>query len=170
MRVLSWALVLVSATLIVLGPTMALQELAAREEAEAQASLTGETVVLDLGYRAPWRLPLFLLVAAVGLLGSLAALRVLRKPRLRSVTGRLIGLLFAGMTLLDLAFLVDVQAPTMPPLARAAIVVWIYVGGAILVAGSVARLDDVETVFGSDAPPPPLLQAERATADAAKRD
>lgn len=164
MRALTWTLVLVSATLVVLGPTMALQELAAREEAEAHASLTGEPVEVDLGYRAPWRLPLFALVAAVGVLGSLVALRVLRKPRLRSVSGRLLGLLFAGMTLVDLAFLADLRAPHLPPMGRAALVVWVYVGGALLVAGSAARLDDVETVFGSDAPPPPLLQTERAAA------
>lgn len=182
MRASEWLLFAASATLLVLGPAMAYQEFAQLDQAaaeakeeEARAALTASDPSArddDYGYREVWRWPLFALVVLVGVTGSALAVRVARRRRWRSVSGRLLGLLLGGMALLDVAYLVDIQwAFGLPFLARGWTVVWLYSLSAILVAGALYRLNELEPIFGHDrAPAPPLSPGMLASAGEAPRD
>lgn len=168
MRAAEWLLFAACAGLVVAGPAMAYQEFAkegeaaaAQAQADARASLTErpqDAPEVDHAYREAWRWPVFALVVVSGIAGSLLAVRVARRRRWRAVSGRLLGLLLAGMTLIDLAYLLDVQwAYGASFRERGWSVVWLYPLGALLVGGSMYRLTELEARFGSDAPPAPVL-------------
>lgn len=172
MRASEWLLLAACAGLLVIGPAMAYQEMARSDayrreldEARARAELTNTpeaTPEPDYTYREPWRWPLFALVVLSGVTGSLVLVRLARRRRLRSVAGRLLGLLLLGMTLVDVAFLLDVQwAFGQAFLARGWSVVWLYPVGAVLIAGSLYRITELEPHFGSDEAPAPVLLAPR---------
>lgn len=136
------------------GPLMALQEVAkARDEAARGLVLDPQAAPqdLDVGYRLVWRGAMLVLTLAVDIGGSLVMLRVGRQPRVRGVSARLLWLLVAGLAWLDLAFLLDGRyLLDAPYVQRALVVSWIYAVGALLVAGSVFRLGDVESMMARD--------------------
>lgn len=149
---------------------MALQEIIqledvrdAERQRESREKLTGEATEPappDYGFRDAWRWPLFGLVVLAGVTGCMMAIRVARARRWRAVSGRLLGLLLLGMGLIDVAFLLDVLVATdVPHLVRSWTVVWLYPLGALLAAGSLYRLTELEAQFGDDVAPPPLLSA-----------
>ena len=149
MRATDWMLLAVCGVLLVSGPAMALQEFLRYEEATGFEDVTGETLALDPAFRATWRGILLLCVVAGGIIGTLVAIRLARQPKVRSVSGRLLTLLLAGMTLLDLAFLVDGRYFLDADYAiRGATVVWLYPASAILMGGALARLTEIEAAFG----------------------
>lgn len=149
------ALLVLAALLMVAGPVMALQEAAEQNQLAAAAQLTGALPAPDYAFRVTWRGGLFIASLLVSVLGSLVLVRVGRAPRTRAVSGRLLSLLFAGMTVLDLAFLADgAWFLSAPYLVRAVTIVWAYPLAGALLFGSVLRLHEVETAFGASEPPP----------------
>lgn len=147
-RAVDSALLAVCALLLLAGPAMALQELSRAEDASARAALTGEAGALEPAFRTPWRVALLLAVVVAGVLGTLLAMRIARQPKVRAVSGRLLLLLLLGMTLLDLAYLADGRWFMLAPHgARAVSIVWLYPIAAVLIAGSVMRLAEVEEAF-----------------------
>jgi hypothetical protein len=153
---------------MIVAPAMAFQELSRAEEARVLEESLGVPAVPDYFFREAWKLPLVALVLAAGRCGSALVLRVVRRTRLRAVSGRLLALLIGGMTWLDIVYLVDTRVLfLLAHDARAMAIVFAYPLGAIFVAGSVYRLAELEDVFGSDAPPAPLLEAERRAAERA---
>ncbi|HEX2022981.1 MAG TPA: hypothetical protein VHH36_09710 [Candidatus Thermoplasmatota archaeon] len=168
MRAPSWLLLAVCALVALAGPLLALQELGRDQEhrravdlAVERERLTGERAEippLDLAYRDAWWVPLGVLAALAGVLGTVVVVLAMRVRRMRAVAGRLLGVLLTGMSALDLAYLFDRQwLAGAEPSLRASIVVLAYPLSAALVAGSVVRLSQLEPHFGSDAPRPPLL-------------
>lgn len=157
MRATDGFLLAACALLLLSGPLMALQELAAAEEAASLAELMKTTPTLQPAFRAPWRTATFLMVLVAGVAGTLVALRVARKPLVRSLTGRLLGLLLAGMSIADLAFYADVKLfAEAPHVFRAATIVWAYPVAAVLMGGALVRLVEVERAFaGRDREPLP---------------
>lgn len=159
MRALDWLLLLGCAALVLAGPIMALQELAKAEDARARAALTNNPEELEPAFRASWRTFLFAVVLVVGVLGTIAAVRISRKPRVRVVAGRLLWLLLGGMTLLDLAFLADGRWFQLAPHnVRAASIVWLYTVAGVLIGGSILRLAEVEDAFSRAEHEKPLLR------------
>lgn len=153
-----WVLVAACLVLGVLGPLMAWQELAHDARDRSLAALTGELPPLDTSFRAPTRTMAFVAILVIGVAGTWASVAAARAPRVRSVSGRLLFLLLLGMTLADLAFLLDARALAEAPyVTRAGLVAWIYTGAAILVAGSALRLAEVEEAF-AEAPRPALAR------------
>lgn len=148
-RVTDWLLLAVCGVLLLAGPGMALQEFVRYERAAGIEDVTGEAVDLDPAFRATWRGILLLCVVAGGVIGTIVALRLARQQKVRSLSGRLLSLLLLGMTLLDLAFLADgrwfLDAPYE---VRGATVVWLYPLAAILMAGALIRLTEIEAAFG----------------------
>ncbi len=134
------------------GPLMALQELAKEREQEARDAVAGPGAAppdFDLGYRVAWREALLVLTLALDVAGSVVMVRVGRQPRVRAVSGRLLWLLVLGLAWLDLAFFLDGRWLFSAPYGlRALVVSWLYPVGAVLVAGSVFRLGDVESLLG----------------------
>lgn len=162
MRGLDRVLLFLSAALFAVGPAMAIQELTHAEEARARELTLREEVALDPTFREAWRVPLFALVVLLGLAGSVRALDVARRRRMRAVAGRLLGLLVGGMTLLDATYLLDTRwLFGVPYTVRAAFVLALYPLAAALMAGSAWRLGELEDAFGSDAPRRGILEAER---------
>lgn len=148
MRGTDYALLATCAALLVAGPVMALLEYERHLDAASLAEVTGEAPPVDVEFRAPWRAGVLLAVIAIGILGTLVALRVSWQPRVRAVSGRLLFLLLAGMSVLDLAFFADARwLAAAPHGVRAASVVWLYPVGAMLVAGAAMRLAEVEAAF-----------------------
>lgn len=128
---------------------MALQEFAHAQSQAGLQQLTGETAPIEPAFRTTWRAILLLTVVVAGIAGTLLALRIARQPKVRAVSARLIVLLLAGMTLLDLAFLADGQWFVLAPyVARGLTIVWLYPIAGVLIGGSVMRLSEVEEAFG----------------------
>jgi hypothetical protein len=153
MRGIDWTLLATCALLVLSGPAMALQEMVRAEDAAGRAALTGETSALEPAFRTAWRAGLLFLVIVAGVLGTLLALRIARQPKVRAVSGRLVLLLLAGMTLLDLTYLADGRWFTLASYgARASTIVWLYPVAGVFIAGSVVRLAEVEDAFGERAP------------------
>ena len=147
-----WVLLLASAALMLAGPVMALEEWRAHEEAVAAEALTGLPPA-DPGFRAAWRAPLLGLVLVVSLLGTWSVGRVLARPVARAVSRRLVALLLAGMTVLDVAYLLDgTRLADAPPALRAATIAWAYPLAGFLIGGSAHRLAEVAERFGARAP------------------
>lgn len=150
MRALDWILLAVCALLLVAGPVMSLQELSRYQSSEGLEGLTGEKLPIEPEFRGAWRGILFVAVLVAGVLGTLVAVRVARQAKVRAVSGRLIGLLLAGMTILDLAFLVDGQYfLDAEYLVRGATIVWLYPVAGILMGGAIVRLTELESAFGA---------------------
>jgi len=130
---------------------MAAQELLRASERDAEGLVVQPTATpgeIDAGFRVASRAGLLVLVLALDALGTLALWRFSRERRVRAVSGRLLALLVAGLALLDLAYLFDGRFLVAAPYAaRALFVSWIYPVGAILAAGSVLRLLDVEAMM-----------------------
>lgn len=149
MRGIDWLLLVICAALLIAGPAMALQEWSRHERQAGVGELTGEAPPIEPAFRTAWRSGILVGVILGGIAGTIVAVRVARLPRVRSVSKRLIWLLLAGMTLLDLAFLADgryfLQAPY---LLRATTIVWLYPLAAILIGGAVIRLSELEDAFG----------------------
>ena len=146
MRWPDWVLLLASAALMLAGPAMALEEWRAHEDARAAEALG--VPAPDDGARAAWRMPLLALVLLVSALGTWSAGRVLARPVARGVSRRLVALLVAGMTVLDLAYLLDgTRLADAPPALRAATIVWAYPLAGFLVGGSAHRLAEVAERF-----------------------
>jgi hypothetical protein len=150
-------LVLILAGLVMLaGPLMALQELAKARDVEARSALLDPAAApsdLDVGFRDVWRSALLVLTLALDVAGCVVMLRIGRQARVRAASGRLLGLLVAGLAWLDLAFLFDARYLAFSPYAlRALVVSWLYPAGALLVAGSVFRLGDVEALVSNQGP------------------
>lgn len=148
-------LALVLAGLAILaGPLMALQELAKDRDQTARGAVLEPSAApsdLDVGYRLAWRAAMLALTLALDVVGSVVMLRIGRQPRVRAVSGRLLWLLVAGLAWVDLAFFLDGRYLLYAPYAlRALVVSWLYPAGAILVAGSVFRLGDVESLLGRE--------------------
>lgn len=159
MRGPDWILLLGCAALALAGPLMALQELAMASDARALEALTRNPTNLEPAFRAAWRTFLFVVVLIVGVVGTLVAVRVSRKPRVRNVSGRLLALLLGGMTLLDLAFLADGRWFQLADYTvRAASIVWLYPISAILMGGAALRLAEVEEAFSHADAEKPLLR------------
>lgn len=138
--------------LVVAGPVMAVQEMLKARQAEG-VGLVIETnrapTDLDVGFRIAWRGALFVGILALDVMGSLVLLRVGKQPRVRAVSGRLVGLLVGGLAALDVAFLLDGKFLADAPYAlRALVVVWLYPVGALVAAGAAMRLDEVEALLG----------------------
>lgn len=128
---------------------MALQEFIEAEEQAARAAVTGEAPSYDAPFRAWWRGLLFLALLVIGVAGFLLSMRVARQQKVRAVSGRLLAILLVGITLLDLAFLVDGRYFLGGPYAtRGASIVWLYSLAAFLIGGAALRLVEVERVFG----------------------
>ena len=159
MRAVDWILLATCAALLVVGPAMALQEWSRHDQATGLAEITGEAPVLEPAFRAAWRTGILVAVIVAGVAGTLVAVRIARQARVRAVSRRLIGLLLAGMTLLDLAFLADGRWFVNASYAlRGSTVVWLYPAAAILMGGSVVRLSELEDAFGA----PDASAAQRA--------
>jgi hypothetical protein len=139
---------------MVAGPLMALQELAKARDQEARGLVLEPQAApqdFDNGYRIAWRGGMLVLTLAVDVAGSLVMLRVGRQPRVRAASARLLWILVAGLAWLDLAFLFDGRYLLESPFAlRALFVAWLYPVGAVLVAGSVFRLGDVEALLARE--------------------
>lgn len=149
MKAIDWLLLAACAVLLLSGPAMALQEFAHAQSQAGLAQLTGETAPLEPAFRTTWRVLLLLVVIVAGTAGTLLALRIARQPKVRAMSARLILLLLAGMTLLDLAFLADGRWFVLSPYAlRGATIVWAYPIAGVLIGGSVMRLAEVEDAFG----------------------
>lgn len=149
MKASDWIMLAACAVLLVAGPAMALQELSRAEEERGLVALTGTAPPLEPAFRVAWRQVLLGAVVVAGVAGTWIAVRVARAPRVRSVSRRLLALLLAGMTLLDLAFLADGRWFMLAPYAtRGATVVWLYPLAAVLMGGSVMRLSELEEAFG----------------------
>jgi len=147
-RPLDWILLSTCAALLVIGPAMALHEWSRHDQAAGLAEITGEPVPLEPAFRTAWRTGILVAVIVAGIAGTLVALRIARQPRVRAVSHRLIWLLLAGMTLLDLAFLADGRWFLNAPYAiRGSTIVWLYPAAAILMGGSVVRLTELEEAF-----------------------
>jgi hypothetical protein len=142
---------------MLVGPVMALQELSKANDAAAAGLVIDPSAAprdLDAGFRLAWRTALVALILAIDVVGSVVMLRIGRQPRVRAVSGRLLGLLVFGLAWLDLAFLVDARYLFAAPYAeRALIVSWLYLVGAVFVAGSVFRLGDVESLLRHEPAP-----------------
>lgn len=138
----------VGAALVLAGPIMALQEWAAHQEQAGLAQITGERPPLDPAFRAPWRTGLLVAVIVAGVAGTLVAVRVAAQPKVRSVSGRLLWLLIGGMTLLDLAFLLDGRMRDAAYAVRGTTTVWLYPIAGILMTGATVRLSELEDAFG----------------------
>lgn len=149
MRLPDWVLLVACALLMLAGPAMALQEWQAAEDARAIEEVTGRAPPQDAAFRAAWRLPLTALVFLVGAFGTWACIRTLGHALVRSVTRRLVALLLLGMTILDVAYVLDGSLFLDAPHAlRALTLVWAYPLAGFLVAGSAHRLADVHARFG----------------------
>lgn len=158
MRARHWLLVAAALVLALAGPVMAWQELDRDARDASIAELTGEPASPDVAFRAQGRMVVFAAVVVLGAVGTWASVVVARAPRVRSASGRLMFLLLVGMTVADLAFLLDVRALAEAPYrTRASVVAWIYPAAAVLVAGSTLRLAEVEEAFGQ-APRPALAR------------
>lgn len=151
MRAADRLLLVACGALVLAGPLMALQEYAHWRETQGFVGVgdldAAEASAADTGFRDLWQLVMLILVLVVGVLGSLQLVRVLRSPRLRPMSGRLLALLVVGMALLDLSFLLDRAAWTAASLLRAVSVVWFYPLSAAVVALSSARLSELEDAF-----------------------
>lgn len=148
MRWSDWLLVACAASLVVVGPIMALQEFAQARAAHAQFVVTGEVPPTDPSFRVVWRIPLTALVLVTGLAGTVALVRVMADPLVRSVTKRLVALLVLGMALVDVAYYVDGYLFLDAPYAlRGATIVWLYPLAGLLLAGSVHRLAEIQSYF-----------------------
>ena len=149
-RALDWILLAVCALLLVAGPAMALQELSRYQSSAGLAGLTGEKLPIEPAFRGAWRGILLVAVIVAGILGTLVAIRVARQQKVRAVSGRLIALLLTGMTVLDLAFLADGQYfLDADYLVRGVTIVWLYPAAGILIGGSIVRLTELESAFGT---------------------
>ena len=137
--------------LVVVGPVMAFQEYQAASAARVAEELPDAVPIVDASFRAAWRLPVTILVFVVGVVGTLASIRVLADKAVRAVSGRLLAFLLGGLALVDVAYALDgtilLQADFA---ARALVVVWIYPLAGILVIGSIHRLADVEDHFSNE--------------------
>lgn len=147
MRPVDWLLLAVCGALVLAGPAMALQEFARHQERAGLGELTGDDITFDAAFRAPWRTGLLVAVILGGIAGTIIAVRVAAQPKVRSVSGRLLFLLLAGMTLLDVGFLVDGRMVDASYLARGATTVWVYPIAGILMAGATMRLAELEDAF-----------------------
>lgn len=149
------------AVLVLSGPAMALQEYSRVDQERAVRELTGAQPTPDLTFRTLWRTGLLVLIIVAAVVGSLLAMRFARQKRVRAVSGRLLFLLLAGMTILDLAFLTDgAWFMEKPHELRALTIVWAYPVGALLVAGATYRLLEVEALFGDARAFPTVGSAE----------
>jgi len=148
------ALLFVACALLVLvGPAMAFQELLEAEDDAAFQVLTGRAATPDYAFRAAWRTTMFAGLVVIGVLSTLVIVRVVRRRRVREVTGRLVGLLLLGSTLFDLAFVFDAQALTTAAyLVRASVVLVAYPAAGLVMAASLARLVQVERAFIDERP------------------
>lgn len=154
MRAIDWILTLVSGALLVAGPAMALQEWSRHEQRAGLAEITGDEIALEPAFRTAWRSGILVAVVVAGIAGTIVAVRVAREPRVRAVSKRLLWLLLAGMTLLDLAFLADGRFfQTAEYAVRGSTVVWLYPLAGVLMGGAVVRLAELEEAFGTPRPP-----------------
>lgn len=150
LRPTDWILLAVCGVLLVAGPAMALQEFTRYERAAGITDVSGVAPDLDPAFRSAWREVLLGCVIIGGIVGTIVAVRIARQPRVRSVSGRLIMLLLVGMTLLDFAFLADGMYFLDESYAiRGATIVWMYPLAAVLMAGSLMRLTEVEGALGT---------------------
>lgn len=149
MRPLDWILLAVCAVLLIAGPAMALQELSRYRSESGLEGLTGEDLPVEPAFRGAWRGILLVAVILAGIVGTVVAVRVARQQKVRAVGGRLLALLLAGMTILDLAFLADGQFfQNASYLLRGATIVWLYPAAGILMGGATVRLTELEDAFG----------------------
>lgn len=149
MRWTDWILVACAISLVVLGPVMALQELAKLQDERATRVITGAIPPPDVAFRASWRLPLAILVIASAVSGIVALARALVEPGVRSVSWRVVALLAAGLALLAAAYWIDGALLSPAPYAlRASVVSWLYPLAGILLAGSARRLAELQDHFG----------------------
>lgn len=143
-----------AASLVAIGPAMALQELARAQEQEATQELTGHIPAVDGAFRALWRLPLTILVIVSGILGTFAAIRVLIDANVRRVARRVLIVLIVALALLYVTYYLDGALFFAAPYGlRAASIVWMYPLTGILIAGSIHRIAQLHAYFGVHATP-----------------
>lgn len=152
MRATDWTLLIACLVLLLAGPAMALQEFIVAEEQAGLEGVTGEAPTYDAPFRGWWRGLLFLVLLVIGVVGFVVSVRIARQPKVRSVSGRLLGILLVGITLFDMTFLVDGRwFLTGPYTLRASTIVWLYPLAAFLIGGATLRLIELERVFGERA-------------------
>lgn len=149
MRATDWALLVCCAALILAGPGMALQEATRAQEQKATYDITGQLPPVDASFRNAWRVPLTVLVVVTGVLATVTLLLVLVDASVRSVSGRLVALLLAGLALMYVTYYVDGLLFAQAAYAwRATTIVWLYPIAGVLVGGSTIRLAEIVETFG----------------------
>lgn len=148
-RGMDWVLLAVCGVLLIAGPAMALHEFIRHQDTSSFVQLTGQVPDLNPEFRSSWRVLLLGCVIIGGIAGTVVAFRFARQPKVRALSGRLLTLLLVGMTLLDLAFLADGRwFLDEPYLVRGSTIVWLYPAAAVLMAGALMRLVEIEEAFG----------------------
>lgn len=150
MRWSDWLLLACAGVLVVVGPAMAIQELAKAQEEKARFDLTGELTPVDASLRDGWRLPLTALVLVTGLVATFTLVRAVLDVGTRPLVGRLVALMLGGLALLYVTYYVDgAFFATQPYALRGTTIVWLYPVAGVLVGGSAWRLGEIATHFGA---------------------
>lgn len=157
MRALDVLLLVAAGLLVLAGPVMALQEFVAFDEAAGRFDRTGVDS-LDTSHRGLARFVAPVLVVVVDVLATLQLVRINRKRVVRSVSRRPGLVMLVGVTLLDVAYVLDLAwGFDSHPLLRMLTTPWLYLVAGILVAGSAHRLASLEDTLA----PLPIARQQR---------